>query len=265
LIDACPRLFFKLTNEPSNTNMGGNIECLPPSKDYPFGLIYTSDQLGDDIKNFLINQQVQNIKNQKSILEFDIEPAQHVDEVLTVVPKDKSFAIAIADYKGAFEILEDLDNKAHKELHIEKNYIDFVGSLLNLTLKTIIEAHRNKIEPCQTKADAIISKIKKHYPEIQTIGIPILPIVKLDREKDFSFLPPGAVGLFPNSINMQIVNGKIYIPNCYYKPFNDKISTLNLNGIFVNTLWLWCNKGEVHCGSNLIRKKENIVLEIQKK
>ena len=99
----CFQLGRKISNEDYSANIGGNLEVLSPTTDYPLGII----ELGNSgvsvlLKQFLESQEVQSPK-------FDLPvgwlTVGHIDEVTSFLPNGD---VVLADTIAAWDLMEEL-------------------------------------------------------------------------------------------------------------------------------------------------------------
>ncbi|CAN2387993.1 deiminase [Pristimantis euphronides] len=263
--------FGYVTREPSDGSVVstldsfGNLEVSPPvvvgGINYPLGRILIGDGLSNSdmrmnkvLRDFLHAQQVQAPVYLYSTWLY----VGHIDEFMSFVPapNKKGFRLLLASPRVCLEVFK----KKQKEGHGDA--VMFEG--LNKTKFTIDDILSSKSlkqssEICQENID-LNRKIMKNelgLTEEDIIDIPILYQCDSDMESAESF--------FPNMVNMLVLGKQLGIP----KPFGPKIfgtccleekvrsllEPLGLNCTFIDDFATYHKfLGEVHCGTNVIRK-----------
>ncbi|KAG8546736.1 hypothetical protein GDO81_029904 [Engystomops pustulosus] len=263
--------FGYVTREPTNRgsvntlDSFGNLEVSPPvvvdGKSYPLGRILIGDGLSKSnmrmnkvLRDFLHAQQVQAPVYLYSTWLY----VGHIDEFMSFVPTSdrKGFRLLLASPRACLELFKQKKREGHGDKVMfeglgKKEYtIDEV-----LSSKTLAEAS----EKCQESIDLNRKILKKELglSEADIIDIPML--YKYDSE------PETVDSFFPNMVNMLVLGKNLGIP----KPFGPKISgtccleakvqsllePLGLRCTFIDDFATYHEYlGEVHCGTNVVRK-----------
>lgn len=252
-------VFIEPAVDPSGrgANFGGNLELIPPFANQPLGLAVTGDNAAEGIRNwFRMNRLQTKAPNSASseMLFLPFNSAQtnidHVDEVMNVVPRPGGgFTILLGDMRRAL-------------LSIPPS-----GSPLGDRLVPY-----RVLEDDVDRADSTLSAIRDELvgagvDESSIVRIPVFYPLPSDPELNDEF------GL-PNSINLQVVNGVVFVPepamddptdptHALKIPLtsmrNDIARQLRAAGVpagriqFVDTRELWFFGGEVHCATNARR------------
>ncbi|XP_056397928.1 protein-arginine deiminase type-1-like isoform X1 [Hyla sarda] len=263
--------FGHVTREPDDSSTVttldsfGNLEVSPPvvvnGKAYPLGRILIGDGLNKSsmrmnqvLRDFLHAQQVQAPVFLFSTWLY----VGHIDEFMTFVPAPnrKGFRLLLASPQACL----DLFRKKQKEGH--GGAVMFEG--LNRVTYTIDDILASKIlldssKICQESIDQNRKIMKKELglSEDDIIDIPMLYKCDSDMENAESF--------FPNMVNMLVLGKQLGIP----KPFGPKLygtccleekvrsvlEPLGLNCTFLDDFTSYHQYlGEVHCGTNVVRK-----------
>lgn len=256
----------------------GNLEVTPPCKSkagkkYPFGRIYfgpgrPGEPFDAGFKDFLNKQLVQ------KPIEIDTSwlLVGHVDEIITFVPAPggPGFKLLLASPKLAYKILQDNLAKhgsskllTGREFHGKKAEVTIKDFLTKGITDLHLDAKDMKLfnEDKQKKLDVVRKQFQKEIgidPKKDVIDVPIL------------FMPNHDVNIFADAlttgmVNMLVINKHCIIPkpfgpvvggqDLYEKEMDSKLKPL---GLTVSYLDDWedyhVNLGEVHCGTNTLRK-----------
>jgi hypothetical protein len=235
---------------------GGNLELIPPFKSHSLGIAVVGDNMGDSPAFFIeLNREQTPNPAAAQIVRLPFNSAStnidHVDEVINVIPSrsQDGFAIVIGDPRRAI---------AH---------IPPAGSPLG-----------DRLVPYRVRTDDV-DRSEKTLNDIQaaleSLGLPASSFVRIPV---FYPLPSDPVlfnffGL-PNGVNLQVVNGAVFVPEpamddptdpTHTRKFiltsmkNDITRRLASAGIapsqiqFVDTRELSAFGGEVHCATNALR------------
>lgn len=261
----------------------GNLEVTPPcqssaGKNYPFGRIYygpgrPSELMDTEFKAFLNAQTVQ------APIEIDTGwlSVGHVDEIISFVPAPgaKGFKLLLASPRLAYQILRsNLASHGASKLLNGRTFPDISGTTnvevtisqfltsgvpgLHLTAATLNAFNLAK----QTTLDTIKAQFVREIgidPANDVIEVPII------------FMPDHfSGGLFADAltagvVNMLVINNHCIIPkpfgpvvggvDLFEKDLRDKLTPLGLTVSFLDD-WLeyHVNLGEVHCGTNTLRR-----------
>lgn len=264
--------FGYVTREPndgssvSTLDSFGNLEVSPPvvvsGKSYPLGRILIGDGLSKSdmrmnkvVRDFLQAQQVQAPVFLYSTWLF----VGHIDEFMSFVPalNKKGFRLLLASPQACIELFK----KKQKEGQGSAVMFDGLDKKIKYTIDDILS---NKVlmdssKTCQESIDQNRDIMKKELglSEEDIIDIPILYKCDTSMESAESF--------FPNMVNMLVLGKQLGIP----KPFGPKIrgtccleekvrSLLEPLGLHCNFIDDFAsyheNLGEVHCGTNVVRK-----------
>ena len=264
----------------SSLDYGGNIEVTPPTREYPFGRIYfgsirsrnTADDryqsrgLDPEFVRFFRRQKVQ----EPIELATDWLEVGHVDEILSFVPVGKDrFLLLLASPRLALALLEDAGRATHLVANYEKygarTYADLIGggvpgqkihflnrdpSYYNLAVDRKIYGDRSGDGRGSIKAQ-LVDALKLREEDV--IEVPVL----------FWNQTPGvtwsAVAMTPGLVNLMSLGKTSVFPAPFIPEFRDDlVASLAVYGHSAKFLNDWdnyhCNLGEVHCGSNEVRK-----------
>jgi hypothetical protein len=265
----------------------GNLEVTPPckskaGKNFPLGRIYygpgrPGELLDADFKEFLNKQLVQ------KPIEIDTSwlIVGHVDEIISFVPAPGApgFKLLLASPKLAYKILQDnlAKNGGSKLLNgREFTIFDPVAGAQKKKAEVTIKEFLSKgikdlhldakdlkkfNDDKQGKLDIVRAQFQKEIgidPVKDVIDVPIL------------FMPNHDVNLFADAltagmVNMLVINKHCIVPkpfgpvvggtDLYEKELESKLKPLGLTVSFIDD-WeeYHVNLGEVHCGTNTLRK-----------
>jgi protein-arginine deiminase len=256
-------------------NYGGNLEVSPPvkvgGKNFPLGrMIYgATGRPGEDmdIDKFLTAQVVQDPVR----LDTSWLTVGHVDEILTFLPVGKGgFRLAMASAQRALDILDQLKAAGHGSAPVMKGrqtlhwltgaptgseestvaaiLADPSAMSFNTTVAATLKAERAKLVAGLGLKDADV------------IELPVL-------YKENPSAPGLADAMTAGMVNMLVTNGHCAVP----KPFGPvvggmdkfqeeakaKLSALGLAVEFVDDWFTYhVQLGEVHCGTNTLRREK---------
>jgi len=113
---------------------------------------------------------------------------------------------------------------------------------------------RNEYNDLSTQANKIKTQMQVLFGKKNVIPMPVLPVIRAYKAAD---TPPNSQAGLPNPINLQAIQGKIYMPDPFYEPFRHYIrEQVSPDVIFVNTVHFWNHGGDAHCGTNVFRVKK---------
>ncbi|XP_073426372.1 protein-arginine deiminase type-1-like isoform X2 [Dendrobates tinctorius] len=263
--------FGYVTREPEDRNTVntldsfGNLEVSPPvtagGKSYPLGRILIGDglhmgnmQMSQVVRDFLGAQQVQT-----PVLLFSTWLyVGHIDEFMSFVPAPdrKGFRLLLASPRSCLQVF----TQKQKEGHGDAVMFEGLGTT-EYTIDDILadETLKQSSEICQESINLNRKIMKKELglSEDDIIDIPIL--YKCDSSMEC------AESFFPNMVNMLVLGKYLGIP----KPFGPRISgsccleekvrsllePLGLRCTFLDDFATYHQfLGEVHCGTNVVRK-----------
>ncbi|MFO1086535.1 MAG: protein-arginine deiminase family protein [Reyranellaceae bacterium] len=248
----------------SSLDSFGNLDCTPPyrgsSGDYPFGRILFGGaapggtqgrRMMKVVRDFVYAQQVQ----APIELYSDWLLVGHIDEFMSFVPApdETGFRLVLASPKLAMAMLRSRASKGQGAQKLmegkptESTIAEIVGDktlvALNEQYQQHIDWNRNRlVEEMGLKPHSILE-------------LPAL--YKNERGR--------AGALFPNMVNLQVINSHLAIP----KPFGpledgtcifEKVATqmfgeLRLSSHYVDTYeGYFLQLGEIHCGTNVVRE-----------
>ncbi|KAM3922602.1 protein-arginine deiminase type-1-like [Leptodactylus fuscus] len=263
--------FGYVTREPKNSNTVntldsfGNLEVSPPvvvgGKSYPLGRILIGDGMSKDnmrmnkvLRDFLQAQQVQS----PILLYSTWLYVGHIDEFMSFVPapNKKGFRLLLASPLACLELFRKKQKEGHggavmfKGLGKKEYTIDDI--LSSETLKKSSEA-------CQENIDMNRKIMKKQLglSEEDIIDIPMLYKCEPDMKDAESF--------FPNMVNMLVLGNYLGIPKpfgpliagtcCLEEKVRSLLEPLGLSCNFIDDFATYHELlGEVHCGTNVVRK-----------
>ena len=242
---------------PLSTNLGGNIEVLPPhshnGRTFPYGRLLIGEGMDARALQFLESQGPQ-----APALEVDVGWlfVGHVDEVLQVVPDrnagadDRGWVVAIGSPELAIELLEqaELDgyggavvfaNRA-EETTVEAILADTVLMDFNEWLQTAIDAIRQ----------VLIDEVGLDEGDFREV-----PAMWYGRERF-------AKSYFPSMQNLLAANGDLFLArpegpqidgvDIWQRAGNDVFTGLGYDVHFVDIYdSYYLKKGGVHCGINV--------------
>ncbi|ALN55799.1 protein-arginine deiminase family protein [Lysobacter yananisis] len=268
----------------SSLNSGGNLESTPPftapsGKKYPFGRIYycphrqlnPRDRLAPGYQEFLQRQIVQ------EPIEIDAGwlNVGHVDEIITFVPASGKlgFKLLLASPRQGRKILKSapsagkmLSGREYRPGYsAEMSVKDFLANGVDWgTFKQSAKEISDYNDQCQTHIDSA-EKIFKKELGLKSGDIAYVPSIYLPAEPAAGATEADA--LTAGMVNMLVLGKQCIAP----KPFGpvdggkdlfeeDYRATLAACGLSVTFIDDWNTyhllKGEVHCGSNTLRKPD---------
>ncbi|KAM5132401.1 protein-arginine deiminase type-1-like [Mantella aurantiaca] len=251
-------------NEVDTYDAFGNLEVSPPvaakGKQYPLGRILYGGSLTDPtrqmnkmITDFLKAQLVQSPVLLYSTWLF----VGHIDEFMTFVPAadKRGFRLVLASPSVCMDLFWQLQKEGFgKSLMFEGVDKDKVTIDEILANESLIEAS----EFCQECIDTNREILKKELglTEDDIIDIPIL--YKCDHRKN-------AESYFPDMVNMLVLKNHLGIPKPFGPKINGKCCLEEKVRSLLEPLGLTCHflddfaayhehLGEIHCGTNVVRK-----------
>ena len=248
--------YYHLANPKATPHMGGNLDSTPAFQGYPYGLALVGSTVSDEFRTF-IKQQGMQLKD-KQLLEVDLPHygdarygTMHVDEMVSFVPSDKRFKVLVADFALAQKIL-DTNRKTevlHQHLVPLKDLLRFY-----VDLGDDDSAARQEYNDLSAQAEKIKTQLQALFGKKNVIPVPVLPVMSAYKAAGKT----SQAGL-PNPINLQAIQGKIYMPDPFYEPFRHYIrEQVSPDVIFVNTIHFWNHGGGAHCGTNVFRVKKAV-------
>ncbi|MBK8257247.1 MAG: hypothetical protein IPK82_31805 [Polyangiaceae bacterium] len=266
----------------------GNLETSPPvtvnGVEYPFGRIYYGSAMDSALKNQLKSQKIGGPINFEVQKPFEIDTSWlevgHVDEIITMVPDpaaSQGFRVLIASGVRAIEIMKNMDPADKLTLYGEAYKKPTVGDFLAQT--SLVMFNQN----LETLHLAPLKNLLK--AELGITDSDIYPVPVLFAEKNHTS------ALTPDIVNLLLINSTAQgtvavIPDPFFRadvgnrfdPYNgkqpqpydpmnigdqsadpfiaDMIAALpaGVKAVFVDD-WLYHRlDGEVHCGTNSLRK-----------
>ncbi|XP_040271394.1 protein-arginine deiminase type-1-like [Bufo bufo] len=243
----------------------GNLEVSPPvvvqGKNYPLGRILIGDGLSRNnmrmnkaLRDFFHAQQVQAPVYLYSTWLY----VAHIDEFMSFVPalNKKGFRLLLASPQACLELFKQKQREGHGKtimfegLKCKKYTIDEILSDKDL---------KQSSESCQENININRKIMKKELglSEEDIIDIPIL--YKADSNKE------SAESFFPNMVNMLVLGNYLGIPKpfgpvisgtcCLEEKVRSLLEPLALRCTFIDDFATYHQYlGEVHCGTNVIRK-----------
>jgi hypothetical protein len=238
--------FYDLGIGDDRAEMGGNIECLPPFGTHRHGMVLVGANLYDSTRfiDFLRDQKVQST-NGTAIAAIDVEAVHlgHIDEFISVVKDGDSFAVLVADFDKGMDIL--LQNRTRPTEHMDD--IPTIASLVAM-YEPVSPDEREEIADLRAASLEEIKRATTWFKgtNIRVIRIPVLVSVAATSK-----------GGLPNSVNQLVMQSGNYMPDPFFAPFKSHITTSNIPGgsQWVDTRGHWMNGGQIHCGSNPLRKR----------
>jgi len=274
-------------------NSTGNLEVTPPvrsqaGKEYPFGRIYYCrglpfEPFDSEIRNFLLSQAVQ--------APFEVDTSWltvgHVDEAISFVaaPDRKRFRMLMPSPRRAYQILDALKASHGADKILTGRTMD--GANLERTITNFLALH----EDFHPTMQALITSgqiaytsrsLRQYNTDVQAFldRIRSLMIIELGLEPDDiielpviylpnSATPPFADALTANMVNMLVINKHCIIPkpfgpvvggvDQFEKEVTDKLGPLGLQIHFLDD-WdeYHVALGEIHCGTNTLRKPTQV-------
>jgi Protein-arginine deiminase (PAD)/Protein-arginine deiminase (PAD) middle domain len=237
--------YYEVEDKDDAANYGGNIETIPPTDPaLPYGRLAIGNNMGDKLRQFLIEQKVQT--KDKKLLELPLRNSafEHIDEIISVVPVKDKFKIVIADPGlGVTMLIDSAKDPKYKELQdLRKAYQT--------------KSSKDSVDDAKKRLAETKDLLKKELGLADGIFIAV-PIVPPVPDHD-------GFGL-PDSVNLQVVGSYIVVPSPIYdrkskvfEPFRQKIvDNMKAGGVdvekisFINTAAEVSGlKGEVHCATN---------------
>jgi protein-arginine deiminase len=280
------------SSSPTTYDSFGNLEVTPPvknksGKSYPFGRIYygpgsASDRIDSDLEEFLKKQIVQ------PPIELDTSwlTVGHVDEMLTFVPDGKGGSkLLIVSPELAYDILRDLRTngkgacKLLKGRHIELSTwtgTTWASSLISVET-TVTDFLTNGLPMISQTAGQLDNFNKNIQSKLNWITKVLELEIGIEAKKDIIpvpviFIPNHAAPTLADSLTADMVNllvaNKLCIFPIPFGPidsgtdiFQKKLETeLTKLGLTPKPIDDWKTYhmvlGEVHCGTNTMRKVE---------
>uniref|UniRef100_A0A3Q3WQK6 Protein-arginine deiminase n=1 Tax=Mola mola TaxID=94237 RepID=A0A3Q3WQK6_MOLML len=269
--------FGYVTREPENKNVSsldsfGNLEVSPPvtvnGRNYPLGRIligvaFPTATRGRNmtkvVQEFLWAQKVQ----EPVALFSDWLYVGHIDEFMTFVPAPdrKGFRLLLASPDAAYKLFRSLQSDGHGKAKLFEGLKDektvTVDEILN---NDGLRAQNNYVQSCiDWNRDVLKRELGLEDDDI--IDLPIL----------FKFIQAGnepvfrAVAYYPDMVNMIVLGKNLGIPKPFGPLVNGCCALEAKMSSLMEGLGLCCYfiddfasyhklHGEVHCGSNVLRK-----------
>lgn len=256
-------------NNPTVPKMGGNIEASPPTQRHGHGRVIVGKNLPNDAKCFLSSQEIQTENGRLIELPTDWLLVGHVDEIVSIVPTPSGdFKVFLADLKLAIDLICAQLDELEEDLATNPN--DLSAATLHANLAEKISPYLAAQN--ETSVSAITNKLLEIRNTLKTeiglsdadcVSIPVLYPLKGVPGTGFK----NPEDSFSNSINMTVVKNeedevRILIPDPELDCFLDSIAETFVNlGFsdnsfrFVRTFGPHRAHGEVHCGTNTLRKR----------
>ena len=271
----------------STFNSTGNLECTPPAKskagkNYPFGRIYHgTGRPGEEMdavqQAFLDAQIVQEpIKLNTNWLAVG-----HVDEFISFVaaPGDKGFKMLLASPRRAYEILKAnqaahgpdklLTGRQFPEFDLANNFVgwsDAEVSIQDYLTKGILTLAfgADELKDFNDKIQSHINAERKKMENaigLEAGDIIEVPILYSPNQES----PDFADALTGGMVNMLVVNKNCLVPqpfgpvvggkDLFQEDLNNHLTPLGLTVTFIDDWFEYhVALGEVHCGTNTLRK-----------
>ncbi|XP_053546241.1 protein-arginine deiminase type-1-like [Bombina bombina] len=261
--------FGYVTREPENEkevntlDAFGNLEVSPPvtvnGKSYPFGRILYGSGLPKEnvrmnkvIRDFLEAQQLQ---APVELYSYWLTVG-HVDEFMSFVPApdQKGFRLLLASPKACLELFREKQKAEYGDAAMFKGVRD-----KKITIDDVL-ADDSLMQYAKTTQEYVdlnrdIMKKELGLSEEDIIDIPLL----------YNKTKFGADSFFPNVVNMLVLDKLLVIPKpfgpiingecCLEKIVRSLLEPLGLKCNFIDDYWTYHrNFGEVHCGTNVVRK-----------
>uniref|UniRef100_A0A674K5C5 protein-arginine deiminase n=1 Tax=Terrapene triunguis TaxID=2587831 RepID=A0A674K5C5_9SAUR len=249
----------------SSLDSFGNLDVSPPvtvqGKTYPLGRILIGSSLPRSsgrrmtkaVRDFLYAQKVQPPVE----LYSDWLSVGHVDEFLSFVPAPdrKGFRLLLASPDACYKLFKEKQREGHG------NAAQFAGleNVQTITIDKMLadEALRSDSEYVQSCIDWNRHTLKEELglTEQDIIDIPQLFVLNSSRADAF----------FPDMVNMIVLGKHLGIPKpfgpivdgqcCLEENVRSLLEPLGLVCIFINDFFSYHTlSGEIHCGTNVIRK-----------
>lgn len=284
--------------ESSSLNSGGNLECTPPfvgpnGKKYPFGRIYTCEKRADRPADRLAPGYAEFLAAQIVQAPFSVDAGWlavgHVDEIVSFIPAQTKlgFKLLVASPGTGMSILKK-SASAGAKLLVGKEYVE--GVIGEMTVSTFIEkginwkhADSNRYDEsyimkfseieafnkfCQEKISGVEQSFRK------AMGLTDSDIAYVPSIYVHSITQPTqtkrADALTAGMVNMLVLGKRCIAPN----PFGPTIgktdlfaehfrATLAKESLELDFIDDWSTyhtlQGEVHCGTNTLRKADSPV------
>ncbi|XP_078661297.1 protein-arginine deiminase type-2-like isoform X1 [Branchiostoma floridae x Branchiostoma belcheri] len=264
---------YSQDEEPNSLDSFGNLEVSPPvtanGKKYPLGRILIgstspTNQYGRRmmkvVRSFLKAQRVQSPIE----LYSDWLAVGHIDEFMTFVPArgGKGFRLLLASPDACYAYLGWLQGQGHGDVPLFEGKERY-GTPAAVTVQQLLQDSKLR-EENQVFQDDIDWNRDKLKRELGLTEGDIIDIPALFKEEEGS----GAGAFFPDMVNMIVLGRHLGIP----KPFGPIVdgacafesyvkSLLEPLGLSCNFIDDWSSyhlmMGEVHCGTNTLRKPFN--------
>ncbi|KAM6928059.1 protein-arginine deiminase type-2 [Xenentodon cancila] len=257
----------------SSLDSFGNLEVSPPvtvnGKNYPLGRIIIGVAFPTATKGRNMTKVVQDFlwaqKVQEPIALFsDWLLVGHVDEFMTFVPAPdrKGFRLLLASPDASYKLFRDLQSRGHGQAKL----FDGLKGEETKTLDELLDdkrlrAENNYVQSC-IDWNRDVLKRELGLDEDDIIDLPILFKLLSEEEEEVEYR---AVAYYPDMVNMIVLGKNLGIP----KPFGPKVNgqcaleaemrslmgALGLKCTFIDDFASYHKLlGEVHCGSNVLRK-----------
>ncbi|XP_035658013.1 protein-arginine deiminase type-2-like isoform X2 [Branchiostoma floridae] len=264
---------FSRTEEPNSLDSFGNLEVSPPvtanGKKYPLGRILIgstspTNQYGRRmmkvVRSFLKAQRVQSPVE----LYSDWLAVGHIDEFMTFIPArgGKGFRLLLASPDACYAYLGWLQSQGHGNVPLFEGKERY-GFSAAVTVDQLLQDSKLR-EENQVFQDDIDWNRDKLKRELGLTEGDIIDIPALFKDEEGK----GAGSFFPDMVNMIVLGRHLGIP----KPFGPIVdgacalesyvkSLLQPLGLSCNFIDDWSSyhlmMGEVHCGTNTLRKPFN--------
>ena len=235
----------------------GNLEVTPPISGHPNGRVLIGRQkelaMHPDILAFLEKQ-----KRQWPPIEVDVSwlTIGHVDEVVNFIPANDAlgFRVLMPSPTSAMHLLKGAVDAG------QGNVVVFAGKAdQETTVAQLYTAAKESRERVAIEAD--LAKTKQML--LRELSVPETAILELP------VLYKEGLAITPNAVNCLVVNGHVVIPHQSgpvignLDLFDTAIAAILSPYVTVHFVDIWqpyhVRSGEIHCGTNAIRRKKNPV------
>jgi protein-arginine deiminase len=264
----------------SSFDSNGNLEVTPPvksraGKNFPWGRIYFGpgrprEPFDPDVMKFLNEQKVQ------SPIHVDTAwlAVGHVDEIMTFVPAPgpKGFKLLLASPKLAFDLLKTAVAGGHGSDKM-LNGRDFNGKVAEVAIGDFLASGIPGLSLSHADLKSFNDKAIKHLDGVRKkLGTDIsldpselveVPIIFMPNESQRDLADALTAGM----VNMLVINKNCIVPkpfgpvvggvDLFEEDLRGKLAPLGLTVKFIDD-WVeyHVNLGEVHCGTNTLRKPD---------
>ena len=248
---------------PDSERQGGNVEFAPPDESHQYGRFIIGNRMSPSLQSFIFKQSSVTYGDNPIVIPTSWLLVGHVDELVSVIPCNDGFAIAVADLQTAVSLLEESSDDVGL-------VVDSQGARVFKTARELrsLYSEPNKqqaIRDIQLELDSIRVLLQNELdiPDSHIVRIPVL----FEAPTQFSTISSRLTTELPNSVNMVVVRRedgkfKLGIPDPMFDPFMEFIGEqlallgyTNENLEYIFTIDLHKDKGEAHCGSNCRRKR----------